>query len=72
MRSQCHRIKDWTTDETFQALQEQHVMWERGAPVGADFGLFIFQDLLNTQELYIYNILQRREKRKKNSLMGLI
>lgn len=63
--SQNHIIKG---DEAFQALQEQHVMWERGAPVGADFGLFNFQDLLNTQELYIYITYCREEKREKKTV----
>lgn len=30
VRSQCHRIKDWTTDETFQALQEQCFLLKTG------------------------------------------
>ena len=35
--SQSHWIKGGTTDEAFQA---QSFQWERGASVGADFGLF--------------------------------
>ena len=33
--SQIHRIKGETTDEAFQCF-----MWERGASVDANFGLF--------------------------------
>ena len=35
--SQSNGIKGGTTDEVFQ---EQCFLWERGAPVGLDLGLF--------------------------------
>lgn len=50
MMSQCHGIKGGPTDEVFLALQEQFILWERGAPVGVDFGLLNLCDLLYTQE----------------------
>ena len=37
--SQSHRVRGETTDEAFQ---EQCFLWERGASVGAEFGLFNF------------------------------
>ena len=37
--SQSHRVEGGTTDEAFQ---EQRFLWERGAPVGADFELLNF------------------------------
>lgn len=43
--AQSHGIND----EVFQALQKQ-CLWETGAPVGVDFGLFDFRDLLHARE----------------------
>ena len=45
--SQSHGIKSGTADDAFQ---EQCFLWEGGAPVGADFGLFSFQALPRAQE----------------------
>ena len=45
-----HQIKGETTGEVFQ---EQCFPWERGAPVGADFGFYNFQDLIHAEEPYI-------------------
>ena len=43
--SEGHGIKGRANEDLFQALQEQCFLWEREGPVGADVGLFNFQDL---------------------------
>ena len=51
--SQSHRIEGGTTDETFQ---EQCLLWERQASVGADIDFCNFQDLLYTEQKGKWNI----------------
>ena len=62
MISQSHRIKGGTTVKAFQELC---LLWERGASVDANVGLFFnFQDLLHAKELI-------RTKNRK-SINGLL
>ena len=53
-----------TTDEAFQ---EQFFLQEKGASVDADFDLFNFEDLLQSQEP---KTLKERKKKQKN--LGLL
>lgn len=46
----CDGNKGGTTDDVFQALKEPCHLWESGASVGADIGLFNRLDLLLAQE----------------------
>ena len=62
--SQGSRLKGGTTDETFQ---EQCFLWEIWASVGADFGLFKFQDVFHAQEPS-----WKTEKHNRYPLMCLI
>ena len=54
-------IKGRTTGEAFQ---EQCFPWERGDPVGADFGFCNFQDLSCTEESYITHWKKERKKKR--------
>ena len=54
--------KGLTTDGAFP---EQCFLWDRGAPVGVDYGLFNFQDLLNTQGTW-------QERKKTKSIIDLL
>ena len=58
--SQNLRIKGGTTGEAFQ---ERCFLWEKGTPVGADFDLFYFQNLLHAQEP-IWNMKERKQAKK--------
>lgn len=44
--STSHGIKGRTIDEAFQGL----FLWERRAPIGTDFELFNFSNLLHVHE----------------------
>ena len=60
--SQRHGIEDGTTDEAFQALQEQCFLWERGAPVGTFKNFYI----------HLYDTVKERERNKQESILGLL
>ena len=55
---QCHKVTELKAsgatsrarDEAFQTLQDQCFLWQRRAPVGADFDLFNLTDLLHAQK----------------------
>ena len=55
-------LKGGTADGAFQ---EQSFLWEKGAPVGADFKLFYFQGLLHAQVV-------GRKKRNRSHLYTII
>lgn len=67
--SRGHEFKGGTTDKAFQELC---FMWERGAPVDADFRLFNFQYILHAQEPITWSNTNRdvpgKNKRQYNIL----
>lgn len=65
LRSQ--RIKGRATDEMFQAPRDQCFLWEKEAPVGADFGLINFQGLLQYKNLF--NTLMERKNKINTTLL---
>ena len=55
--SQSNGIKGGTTDEVFQ---EQCFLWERGAPVGLDLGLFWCSSSFTCRRTFIKHFSERR------------
>ena len=60
----CHKVG--TTNEAFQ---EQAHLWEKGASVGVDFGLFNYQDPPHAQQtLNHWRKVKKKKKKKKKDI----